>query len=94
MVFQTKHHYYPHGMHFAETAHITLGKCTLIIYLCLCSRRVSCANYVRTVRQSRYVTIPMATVILRPNVNAVVTVLAIEHWLLWCGGHLKFSYRF
>ena len=64
MVFQTKHHYYPHGIHFAETAHITLGKCTLIIYLCLCSRRVSCANYVRTVRQSRYVTIPMATVIL------------------------------
>ena len=36
----------------AETAHITLGKCTLIIYLCLCSRRVSCAYYVRTVRQS------------------------------------------
>ena len=31
---------------------------------------------------------------LRPNVNAVGTVLAIEHWLLWCGGHLKFSYRF
>ena len=31
---------------------------------------------------------------LRPNVNAVVTVLAIEHWLLWCGGHLKFSYHF
>ena len=31
---------------------------------------------------------------LRPNVNTVVNVLAIEHWLLLCGGHLKNSYRF
>ena len=52
------------GCTIAETAHITLGKCTLIIYLCLCSRQVSCANYVRTVRQSWLVAIPLATVIL------------------------------
>ena len=25
---------------------------------------------------------------LRPNVNDVVTILALEHWLLWCEGHL------